>query len=213
MFRRSKKSSASDSDGQPSESSTPDSDAVQAQQPKGHATPSRKDAQQQRKQTLKVPTDPKAAKKAMKQRNRESRAEARAGLMAGEEKYLPARDQGPAKAFTRDTIDSHRRLAEYFVFVAVGILIAGFMGGQAQGTISMIWFAVTGGVVLEVAWVLTRLNRELKERWPDKADRKGCLPYAAMRQLQIRRLRIPPPRIKPGSDPIEPKTSAKNRGA
>ena len=211
MFRRrSKDSSTADTGGQSPTSSAVESDAGKAQQPKGHATPSRKGAEQQRKKALKVPSDPKAAKKAMKQRKRDARAEARAGLMAGDEKHLPARDQGPAKAFTRDTIDSRRRLAEFFVFVAVGILIAGFIGGQAQGTISMIWFTVTGGVVLEIAWVLTRLNRELKERWPEKSDRKGCLPYATMRQLQIRRLRIPPPRIKPGSDPIEPKTSAKN---
>jgi hypothetical protein len=202
MFRRrSKEPSSADQEGQSTSTSAVESGAGQAQQPKGHATPSRKDAEQHRKQTLKVPSDPKAAKKAMKQRNRDARAEARAGLMAGDERYLPARDQGAAKAFTRDTIDSRRRLAEYFVFVAVGILIAGFIGGQAQGTISIIWFVVTGGVVLEVAWILTRLNRELKERWPEKSDRKGCLPYAAMRQLQIRRLRIPPPRIKPGSDP------------
>lgn len=210
MFRRrSKEPATADQDGYATASSADQSDVDHAQQPKGHATPSRKDAEKQRKQALKVPSDPKAAKKAMKQRNRDSRAEARAGLMAGEEKYLPARDQGPAKAFARDYIDRRRRLAEFFVFIAVGILIAGFIGGQAQGTISMIWFVVTGGVVLEIAWILTRLNRELKERWPEKSDRKGCLPYAAMRQLQIRRLRIPPPRIKPGSDPIEPKSSAK----
>lgn len=211
MFRRrSRDSTTADLDGQSTTGSITDPDVDPARQPKGHATPSRKDAEKHRKQALKVPTDPKAAKKAMKQRDREARSEARTGLMAGEEKYLPKRDHGPAKAFTRDTIDSRRRLAEFFVFIAVGILIAGFIGGRAQGVVSMIWFTVTAGVALEIARVLTRLNRELKARWPDKADRKGCLPYAAMRQLQIRRLRMPPPRIKPGNDPIEPKSSAKN---
>lgn len=203
MFgRRSDSSSAS------AETSTgieDDPTISEAQKPKGRPTPSRKEAERQRKQTLKVPADPKAAKKAMKQRDREARAEARAGLMAGDERFLPPRDQGPAKAFTRDTIDGRRRLAEYFVFIAVGILVAGFVGGEAQGIISMIWFAVTAGVALEVVWIITRLNKQLKERWPDKADRKGCLPYGTLRQLQIRRLRIPPPRIKPGGAPVEPK--------
>ena len=45
--------------------------------------------------------------------------EARAGLMAGDDRYLPARDQGPAKAFVRDYIDRKRRLSEYFIFIAV----------------------------------------------------------------------------------------------
>ena len=183
-----------------------DQSGAAAQQPKGRATPSRKDAEQTRKQALKVPANPKAAKKAMKQRERESRAEARAGLMAGDERFLPPRDQGPAKAFTRDFIDKRRRLAEFFVFVAVGILVAGFVGGQAQGVISLIWFIVTGAVVLEVVWILVRLNRGLKEQWPEKADRKGCLPYATLRQLQIRKLRIPPPRVRPGGAPVQPKS-------
>lgn len=202
MFRRrSDQSTAADT----TATTDSDVDVSDSQQPKGHATPSRKDAEKHRKQSQKVPANPKAAKKAMRQRDRESRHEARAGLMAGDEKFLPPRDQGPAKAFTRDTIDSRRRLAEYFVFVAVGILAAGFIGGQAQGVVSMIWFIVTAGVALEVAWVLTRLNKELKSRWPDKADRKGCMAYGTLRQLQIRRLRIPPPRVKPGGEPVEPK--------
>ena len=39
----------------------------------GTRNPSRKDAEAQRKQTLKVPADPKAARKTMKQREREAR--------------------------------------------------------------------------------------------------------------------------------------------
>jgi hypothetical protein len=47
-----------------------------------------------------------------------------------------------------------------------------------------------------MAWVLISLNRTLKERWPEKEDRKGSMLYAGMRQLQIRKLRVPPPRVK-----------------
>jgi hypothetical protein len=191
--------------GSPGQGERADDPSTDSQKPKGRATPSRKEAEQTRKKALKVPADPKAAKKAMKARERESRAEARAGLMAGEEKFLPPRDQGPAKAFTRDFIDKRRRLAEFFVFVAVGILVAGFVGGQAQGIISLLWFIVTGAVVLEVVWILVRRNRALQAQWPEKPDRKGCLPYATLRQLQVRKLRIPPPRIRPGGAPVQPK--------
>ncbi len=178
----------------------------EAQQPKGRPTPSRKDAQAQRKQTLKLPADPKAAKKALKQREREARMEARAGLMAGDARYLPPRDQGPAKAFTRDFIDGKRRLSEYFIFIAVGILVVGFFRNpQVQNIVSLIWFAIAGLVILEVGWILFSLNRQLAQRWPAKEDRKGCLLYATLRTLQIRRLRIPPPRIRPGGEPVQPK--------
>ncbi len=176
----------------------------EAQQPKGRPTPSRKEAEAYRKQHLKVPADPKAAKKAMKDRERQARAEARAGLMAGDPKFLPPRDQGPAKAFTRDFIDGKRRLSEFFIFIAVGILVVGFFRNpEIQNVVSLIWFAIAGLVILEVAFILFSLNKQLAQRWPDKADRKGCLLYAALRTLQIRRLRIPPPRVRPGGQPID----------
>lgn len=190
----------------PAETPTPDegADLPAAQRPKGRPTPSRKDAEIQRKQTLKVPSDPKAAKKAMKDRERQARMEARAGLMAGDPKFLPPRDQGPAKAYTRNFVDRKRRPSEYFIFLAVGILVIGFFRNpQIQNIVSLVWFAVIGLVIIEVGWMLFSLNKQLTERWPAKEDRKGCLLYATLRTLQIRRLRIPPPQVKPGGAPIE----------
>lgn len=201
MFR--KKSSP---EPDPSEAPEAASDVPDAQRPKGRPTPSRRDAEQQRKHTLKVPADPKAAKKAMRERERQARAEARAGLMAGDPRYLPTRDQGPAKAFTRDFVDGRRTLSEYFIFVAVAILMAAFFRDpNVQSILSLVWFAVFALVILEVIWLLFRLNRQLRERWPDKDDRRGCTLYLVMRVLQIRRLRVPPPRVRPGGAPITPK--------
>ena len=85
--------------------------------------PSRKDAEAARKQQLKIPKDPKAAKAAARERDRDARATARAGMMAGDERYLPARDKGPARAFTRDFVDSRFTVAEFFIFVAVAVLV------------------------------------------------------------------------------------------
>jgi hypothetical protein len=178
-----------------------------AQLPKGHATPKRRDSQTQRKMAAKVPSDPKAAKKALREREREARMTARAGLMAGDERYLPPRDQGPAKGFTRDYVDRRRRASEYFVFVAVAILVASFIRNpQMQGFISMLWFVIVAVIIIEVGWMVFSLNGTLKQKWPAKEDRKGCLFYAVLRCLQIRRLRIPPPRIRPGGAPVTPKS-------
>lgn len=177
-----------------------------AQAPKGRPTPSRKEAEANRKQTLKAPADNKAAKRAMREREREERMKARAGLMAGDERYFPPRDRGPAKAFTRDYVDGKRRLSEYFLFLAIGVLLATFLQSpQAKNIASLVWFAIAGLVALDVIWVLLRLNSELKQRFPEKPERKGCLLYATLRLLQIRKLRIPPPRIRPGGAPVTPK--------
>jgi len=170
---------------------------IDPQAPKGRPTPSRRDAEAARKEARHIPSDPKAAKRAQKDRAKRERSEARAGLMAGDERYLPPRDQGPVRAYIRDYVDSRRRISEYFIFIALGILIAGFIPNpQIQVWISTLWFITTGFVALDMVITLVRLNSKLKERWPDKADRKGGMFYAGMRSLQIRKLRIPPPRVK-----------------
>lgn len=175
-----------------------------AQAPKGRPTPSRKEAEAARREARKIPTDPKAAKRAQKERSRQERATARAGMLAGDERYLPARDQGPVRSYIRDHIDERRRLSEYFVFIALGILVAGFIPDiRVQSTVSLVWFLITGVIAIEMTWTLVRLSGKLKEQWPDKADRKGGMLYAGMRAMQIRKLRVPPPKVKgsfrPGS--------------
>ena len=168
-----------------------------AQAPKGRPTPSRKEAEAARRDARKIPTDPKAAKRAQKDRARQERNVAREGMMAGDERYLPARDQGPVRGFVRDFIDGRRRMSEYFVFIAIGMLLVGFIPNrQFQASISFIWFAITAVIALEMTWTLVRLSRELQKQWPDKADRKGTTLYGGMRALQIRKLRVPAPRVK-----------------
>jgi len=179
---------------EPVAAATASSERGDAQAPKGRPTPSRKEAEAQRRDARKIPTDPKQAKRAAKDRARSERATAREGMMSGDPKYLPARDAGPIRAYVREYIDKRRRMSEYFVFIALGILLAGFLREPGiQNVVSIFWFVATAVIALELTWTLVSLNRELKERWPDKADRKGTMFYGGMRAMQIRRLRVPAP--------------------
>jgi hypothetical protein len=172
---------------------------------KGRPTPSRKEAEARRKQTLKVPSDPKAAKKAARARAAEEREVARAGLMAGDERYLPARDQGPVRGFVRDYIDGRWAAAELFLPLALVVLVVGFLPVDGiQGYVSAAWMFLTLFIIVDTALLMVRLNRELARRWPDKSERKGATFYAVMRVLQLRRLRLPKPRVRPGGRPAKP---------
>ena len=173
---------------------------------KGRPTPSRKDAEAARKQSLRLPKDPKAAKKAARERDREARSQQRAALMAGDERALPARDQGPVKRYVRDFVDSRFTIAEYFIFVALVVLVAGFIPNPVvQLGVSITWMALIALVAFDEIFLLVRLNSALRKRFPDKAERKGALWYAALRTLQLRRFRLPPPRVRRGETPEEPR--------
>lgn len=174
---------------------------------KGRPTPTRKEAEQARREALKGPADPKARRKLERERVRQQRVAQREALMAGDERALPARDAGPAKSFVRDYIDGRRTLAEYFIIIAVVVLIVGlFRIPQVQVAVSIIWFAMLVLLIVDMTILLLRLRKQLAAKFPDPADRKGTLFYGAMRSLQIRRLRLPPPKVKPGGRPVTPKS-------
>jgi hypothetical protein len=174
--------------------------------PKGRPTPSRKEAEAARKQQLRIPKDPKEAKKAARDRDRNERAAQRAALMAGDEKALPNRDRGPGRAFARDFVDSRFTLAEFFIFIAIAVLVLGFIRNPAiQSIVSLAFFAFTAVIVVDTAVLLFQLSRRAKQHLPDPADRKGLFLYATLRTLQLRRLRLPPPRVRRGGAPVLPK--------
>jgi len=173
---------------------------------KGKPTPKRKDVESARKQGISVPKDPKAAKRASRERDRVARATSRAGLMAGDPNFFPRRDAGPVKATVRDYIDRRRTVGEYFVPFAFVILILGLVDNATlQVVVIYVWTAILLLVVLDTILVGILLGKSLKKEFPDKAQRKGAVSYGVLRALQLRRFRIPPPRIKPGGKPIAPK--------
>ena len=177
---------------------------------KGRPTPKRKEAESARKQGITVPKDPKAARRAARERDREARAKSRAGLMAGDPAYFPRRDAGPVKAQVRDYIDRRRTVGEFFVSFAFVVLLMGLINNPTvQATVVYVWTSVLLLVVLDTILVGILLGRSLRKDYPDKSDRKGAVSYGVLRALQLRRFRIPPPRIKAGGQPVTPKVKKK----
>ena len=172
---------------------------------KGRPTPSRKEAEAARKQALKVPKDPRAARKAARERDRRARLDSRSRMLAGDERAFPPRDQGPVRRYVRDFVDSRLSLAEFFIFIALAILLFGFIPSTSiQQWVNLTWFALLALVVLDVASTLLRLRSSLRRHVDDPALRKGCMWYAAIRLLQLRRLRLPKPAVRRGEIPAPP---------
>ena len=96
----------------------------------GKVTPKRKAGG--RRAAEPPPANRREALRRMRQKQREARAEARAGMMAGKEEYLFPRDKGPERALVRDIVDSRRNVATYFLPGALVVLI-GSSAGHARG--------------------------------------------------------------------------------
>ena len=173
---------------------------------KGRPTPSRKDAEAARKSALRTPSDPKAARKQSRERERTARIEARQAMASGDTRKLPPRDSGPVRMFVRDYVDSRRSVAEFFIPFAFMVIVLGFFKQPAlQAILVLSWMLMFLLLVVDSFIIGYRLKTKLAQQWPDKADRRGTLIYALMRTLQIRRMRLPPPRFKAGGKPVTPK--------
>ena len=168
---------------------------------KGRPTPTRKEAEAARRERAKAGMDKKAAKKLLRERQAESNARIRAGMRAGDEKYLPARDQGPIKRFVRDYIDARLSIAEFLLPLLVVIMVLQYSGSAALvQTSSQLWGVTLLMVTLDTGWLLFRIKRALRAKFPDESL-KGTTFYTILRVLQLRWLRMPKPQVKIGGAP------------
>ncbi|MFF5189561.1 DUF3043 domain-containing protein [Streptomyces sp. NPDC000345] len=171
------------------------------QAPKGRPTPKRSEAQSQRRSVANTPTSRKEASKRQRDERRAQLERQRQALAGGDERYLPARDKGPVRKFARDFIDSRFNVAEFFLPMAVVILLLSLVRVASLQTIALLlWLVVIVLIVLDSLVTGFRLRKRLTERFPDQ-NRRGAVAYALMRSLQMRRLRLPKPQVKRGERP------------
>ncbi|MFF5030059.1 DUF3043 domain-containing protein [Streptomyces collinus] len=171
------------------------------QAPKGRPTPKRSEAQSQRRSVANTPTTRKDAAKRQREDRRQALDRQRQALAGGDERYLPARDKGPVRKFARDWVDSRFNVAEFFLPMAVVILVLSIVRVPAIQAIALwLWLVVIVLIVLDAIVSGFRLKKRLAERFPDQ-NRRGAVAYGLMRSLQMRRLRLPKPQVKRGERP------------
>ncbi len=170
---------------------------------KGRPTRTRKEAEAAAKARAKAALDPKAtrgaAKNAAKSAAREQRMTSsraiREGIKNGDERYLGRRDKGPMRRFVRDYVDVRLNVAEFTIpllFASLALSAAG-QSTAGNGILNATLIVVT----LDSLWMVFRLRRETKRRFPGESL-KGVTFYSLTRALQLRFMRIPKSQVKLG---------------
>jgi hypothetical protein len=191
---------AQDSPGAQSPDGPADTKSRPAEAAKGRPTPKRSVAEAKRRQPIagssRAPAAPRTKEEKAKARaNRATRYDA---MRRGEAWALNPRDRGPARALARDFIDSKRRVSEYYMYILIVLLAAVFVrSAAAQAIISPVVLLLILVIVVDAMFIRRSLHRLVAERLPGESTR-GLTTYAVMRALQIRRFRVPTPRVGPG---------------
>lgn len=176
---------------------------------KGRPTPSRRDAQGKRRGPVAPP--PKTQREALKRskqlrgtkdERRQRSADRRARMLAGDDAVLPARDRGPIRAYVRDLVDSRPHLMGLFmplaivIFVTVVVPIPGVQ--RLGGYFCMVMFAA---MLIEGLLLARQIIGRVRTKFPDERVQPLSLGwYGVTRATQVRKFRLPAPRVARGTD-------------
>jgi len=167
---------------------------------KGRPTPTRKEAEAAAKARAKVPRTRKELAAAQRAAKSESSQKVRAGMKAGDERYLLPRDKGPVRRFIRDFVDTRFSFIELMIPLLIATMILQLSGNdRLYGIGSSILFGAVMLIVLDMVLLRFRLRRQLAARFPD-APTKGTTYYAVTRAMQMRFMRLPKPQVKIGQE-------------
>ncbi|CCH28934.1 DUF3043 domain-containing protein [Actinosynnema sp. NPDC047251] len=175
---------------------------------KGKPTPKRREAESKRRGP--VPPPPRTQREALKRMrgNKQSKEERRAAsverrqrMMAGEDKYLLPRDRGPVKAYIRDIVDSRRNLMGLFMPLAILVFVALLVPQpQVQQYATLLTTFMLLAMVVEGVVLGRMVAKRVRAKFPDNTTRGLSIGwYSFIRASQLRRLRVPKPRVTYGA--------------
>ena len=217
VFRRSSSAGATDSTTQDdpgtNSSTAPAKERSASEAKKGRPTPKRSEAERNRYQSITGgrssgsrayspsnsgrPLTPEEKANA-KTRDRSERNRRMDAMKRGEEWALGPRDKGAARKLARDYVDAHRRPSEYYMYALLLLFVTIITRNKVIGNYASYLVVALVVIIVVDGYLIRRALRKLiAERLPGESSR-GLTMYAVMRALQIRRMRLPAPRLKPG---------------
>jgi hypothetical protein len=174
---------------------------------KENPTPKRKQVQKLKSKPLIISNIDKGSQKIeQKRRLEEIKQKRRNALETGDEKYLPPRDQGPVKRTTRNFIDSHTSISEFFMPIALLVIVlfyvtTGFLKNNLLAT-GVVLFMYVFILVMIIDSVIKgfQLKHYLinEKKYQKNQIPRGTIWYGISRSFQFRRLRLPKPQVKRG---------------
>lgn len=173
--------------------STPVEPADQAKSGKKEApTPSRREAEAARRERL----NPTLSAK-------ELRAKERAAKNSMRDAQYAKSEGTPGKVLMRDFVDSRRSLAGYampvlMVTLAVSLLVSS-LSPDAALLVTYFTYSVFALIGIDIFMMWRKYKKLHAERLPN-VPLKGLMPYMLNRAINLRRLRLPAPRVKPGDE-------------
>lgn len=168
-------------------------------QGKGRPTPTRAEREAANRKPL-VGNRSKEARAAARAAVAAKRAEIRAGVLSGDERYLGPQDKGPQRKFARNYVDSRFTVGELVLPAVMFTLILSFFENLTVQFVALVFlWTLMFGVVLHGFLLSRKVNLLLAQKYGEANVQKGVRMYVFMRTLQMRFMRLPKPQVSRGT--------------
>jgi Protein of unknown function (DUF3043) len=102
------------------------------------------------------------------------------------------------RGLARDYVDSRRTISEFYMYTVLVLLILLFIPlSITRVLVYPLILVMLVGILAEGLIINRRVKKLAADRFPSESTR-GVGVYASMRAMQIRRFRVPRPRLNPG---------------
>jgi hypothetical protein len=167
---------------------------------KGRPTPKRREAEAARRRPLVAGR--KDSAREQRARDKAARDREYQALVNNDERNLPPRDKGPVPRWVRDYVDARRNPGEYFLPVAITVVLITFVAKASQIVLVVgFLYLVVIAAVVDALLLNRRIKRLVTAKFgAEKVPRRIGI-YGVLRAFQMRRSRLPKPQVKRGEYP------------